>query len=427
MNFIDKTSVDVIAGDGGDGSVSFRREKFVDHGGPDGGDGGDGGSVVFQASRNENTLAAFRYQKELKAENGQAGSKRRKHGRGAKNLIVAVPVGTSVTDGEGNVIADLTDDEQQAVIARGGKGGFGNAHFMSSTRQAPNFAEKGEKGDEVSVVLELKMIADVGVVGMPNAGKSTLLGHISNARPEIADYPFTTVKPNLGVVDIDKHASLLFADIPGLIEGAAAGKGLGHEFLRHVERTKVLLHLIDVYQEDIAATYKTIQDELKSYKVDLTDRPQVVAINKVEGLDHEMIEDRLKVLRKIVPKGTPLLAVSAQSGQGIKELLYAVKEVVDTEKNKIAETTEENALPVLTLHNEDKAWKVARDGKKFMVTGRKIEKFAARTDYSNEQGLRRLRDIMSKMGIMHELRRQGVEPGNTVMIGKQGSYGSFEY
>jgi len=427
MNFIDKTSVDVIAGDGGDGSVSFRREKFVDHGGPDGGDGGDGASVVFQASRNENTLAAFRYQKELKAENGQAGSKRRKHGRGAKDFIVAVPVGTSVTDGEGNVIADLTDDEQQAVIARGGKGGFGNAHFMSSTRQAPNFAEKGEKGEEISVVLELKMIADVGVVGMPNAGKSTLLGHTSNARPEIADYPFTTVKPNLGVVDIDKHTSLLFADIPGLIEGAAAGKGLGHEFLRHVERTKVLLHLVDVYQEDIAATYKTIQDELKSYKVDLTDRPQVVVINKVEGLDHEMIEDRLKVLRKIVPKGTPLLAVSAQSGQGIKELLYAVKEVVDTEKNRIAETTEENALPVLTLQNEDKAWKVARDDKKFTVTGRKIEKFAARTDYSNEQGLRRLRDIMSKMGIMHELRRQGVEADNTVMIGKQGSYGSFKY
>lgn len=427
MNFIDKTSVDVIAGDGGDGSMSFRREKFVDHGGPDGGDGGDGGSVIFQASRNENTLAAFRYQKELKAENGQAGSKRRKHGRGAKDLIVPVPVGTSVTDEDGNVLADLTDDEQQAVIARGGKGGFGNAHFVSSTRQAPKFAEKGEKGDELSVTLELKMIADVGVVGMPNAGKSTLLGHISNARPEIADYPFTTVKPNLGVVDIDKHSSLLFADIPGLIEGAAAGKGLGHEFLRHVERTKVLLHLIDVYQEDIAATYKTIQDELKSYKVDLTNRPQIVAINKVEGLDQEMIDDQLKVLRKSVPKGTPLLAISAQSGRGIKELLYAVKEVVDTEKNKKTEAAEDNSLPVLKLPNEDKAWKVIKDGKRFIVTGRKIEKFAARTDFTNEQGLRRLRDIMLKMGIMHELQRQGVEVGNTVMIGKQGSFGSFEY
>lgn len=427
MNFIDKTTVDITAGDGGDGSTSFRREKFIDHGGPDGGDGGDGGSVVFLASRNENTLAAFRYQKELKAENGQAGSKRRKHGKSGKDLIVAVPVGTLVADTGGMVLADLTDDESRAVIAHGGKGGFGNAHFVSSTRQAPKFAEKGEKGDELSVVLELKMIADVGVVGLPNAGKSTLLAHISNARPEIADYPFTTIMPNLGVVDIDKQSSLLFADIPGLIEGAAAGKGLGHEFLRHVERTKVLLHLIDAYQEDIQTAYTTIQDELKSYKVDLTGRPQVVAINKVEGLDAEMINDRLKALQRVVSNGTPLFAISAQSGQGIRELLFKVKDVVEVQKQKAVEVSEESSLPVLKLQNEDKAWKVVKDGKKFVVTGRKIEKFASRTDYTNEQGLRRLRDIMLKMGIMHELQRQGIEAGNTVAIGKLGSFGSFEY
>ena len=424
MNFIDKTTVEVIAGDGGDGSTSFRREKFVDHGGPDGGDGGDGASVVFQASRNENTLAAFRYQKELKAENGQAGSKRRKHGRRGTDLIVSVPVGTTVTNENGAVLADLTDDGQTAVIARGGKGGFGNAHFVSSTRQAPKFAETGEKGDELPAILELKMIADVGVVGLPNAGKSTLLAHISNARPEIADYPFTTIKPNLGVVDIDKRNSLLFADIPGLIEGAAAGKGLGHEFLRHVERTKVLLHLIDAYQEDIVAAYRTIQDELQSYKVDLTDRPQVVAINKVEGLDKEMIDDRLVALKKVVPKNTPLFAISAQAGQGIKEMLYAVKEVVDAQRLKAAKTDDKPLLPVLTLTGEDKTWKVEKAGKAYVVTGRKIEKFAARTDFSNEQGTRRLRDIMRKMGIMHELRRQGVEPGASVVIGK---HGQFEY
>lgn len=425
MNFIDKVTVQVIAGDGGDGATSFRREKFVDRGGPDGGDGGDGGSVIFQASRNENTLAAFRYQKELKAENGQGGSKRRKHGRSADDLIVAVPVGTAVTDADGTVLADLTDDEQKAVIARGGKGGFGNAHFVSSTRQAPKFAEKGEEGDERAVQLELKMIADVGVVGLPNAGKSTLLAHISNARPEIANYPFTTIKPNLGVVDIDKHTSILFADIPGLIEGASMGKGLGHEFLRHVERTKVLLHLIDAYQEDITAAYKTIQEELKSYKVDLTNRPQVVAINKVEGLDQEMIDDRLKTLKKIVPKDTPLFAISAQAGMGLKDLLYAVNAAVQTQRQKAAETTEsESGLPVLTMVNEDKAWQVNQDGKKFVVTGRKIEKFAARTDFANDQGIRRLRDIMRKMGIMHELQRKGVEPGQVVSIGK---YGSFEY
>lgn len=425
MNFIDKVTVQVIAGDGGDGATSFRREKFVDRGGPDGGDGGDGGSVVFQASRNENTLAAFRYQKELKAENGQAGSKRRKHGRSAEDLIVAVPVGTAVIDESGTVLADLTDDEQTAVIARGGKGGFGNAHFVSSTRQAPKFAEKGEEGDERAVQLELKMIADVGVVGLPNAGKSTILAHISNARPEIANYPFTTIKPNLGVVDIDNHTSILFADIPGLIEGASVGKGLGHEFLRHVERTKVLLHLIDAYQEDIAAAYQTIQAELKSYKVDLTDRPQIVAINKVEGLDQEMIDDRLKALSKVVPKGTSLFAISAQAGTGLKELLYAVNTAVQAQRQKAAEAVEsENGVPVLTLANEDKAWLVEKDGKKFIVTGHKIEKFAARTDFTNDQGIRRLRDIMRKMGIMHELQRKGIEPGQQVAIGK---HGHFDY
>jgi GTP-binding protein len=424
MNFIDKTTVQVVAGNGGDGATSFRREKFVDHGGPDGGDGGDGGSVVMQASRNENTLAAFRYQKELKSEDGQAGSKRRKHGRSASNLIVHVPVGTTVTDEEGRVLADLAEDGQQAVIAKGGKGGFGNAHFVSSTRQAPKFSEKGEEGDDLSVVLELKMIADVGVVGLPNAGKSTLLAHISNARPEIADYPFTTLKPNLGVVDIDKRSSYLFADIPGLIEGAATGKGLGHEFLRHVERTKVLLHLIDAYQEDVTAAYQTIQEELKSYKVDLTNRPQIVAINKVEGLDQEMINDRLQQLRTVVPKDTPLFAISAQAGIGLKELLFSVKDIVELQR-KVAATEElTNELPVLTLHNDDLAWQVVKEGKKFIVTGRKIEKFAARTDFSNDQGVSRLRDIMRKMGIMHELQRKGIEPGQSVKVGK---FGQFDY
>lgn len=418
MNFIDKVAVQIIAGDGGDGATSFRREKFVDRGGPDGGDGGDGGSVIFRASRNENTLAAFRYQKELKAEHGEAGSKRRKHGKTGVDLIVPVPVGTTVANEEGTILADLTEDAQQAVIARGGKGGFGNAHFVSSTRQAPKFAEKGEQGDAMSVMLELKMIADVGVVGLPNAGKSTLLAHISNARPEIANYPFTTITPNLGVVDIDAHTSLLFADIPGLIEGAAAGKGLGHEFLRHVERTKVLVHLIDAYQEDVVAAYKTIQGELQSYKANLADRPQLVVLNKVEGLDQEMVDDRLQTLRKVVPEGTPLFAISAQAGVGIKELLYAVKGAVAQQKEHEQATIETNGLPVLTLNNEDQAWKVVKEKNRFVVTGRKIEKFAARTDFTNDQGVRRLRDIMRKMGIMHELQRQGIVAGDKVSIGK---------
>ena len=426
MHFIDKVLVSVFAGDGGDGAMSFRREKFVDRGGPDGGDGGDGGSVVFAASRNENTLAAFRYQKELKAQSGQAGSKRRKHGRGAEDLVVSVPVGTVVADETGKILADLTEDGQRAVIAHGGKGGFGNAHFVSSTRQAPKFAEKGETGESVAATLELKMIADVGLVGLPNAGKSTLLGKISNARPEIADYPFTTLTPNLGVVDIDRKSSLLIADIPGLIEGAAAGKGLGHEFLRHIERTKVLVHLIDAYNDDLADTYKTIQAELKSYKVDLSKRPQLVVLNKTDGLDQEIVDDLLKKLRKIVPKATPIFAISAQAGQGIKELLYAVKAAVDKQKQAAAKKGAKSAdkIPVLTLDRDDQAWKVTKENDHFVVTGKRIEKFAARTEFTNDQAVRRLRDIMKKMGITHELARQGAKPGQQIKVTH---HGGFEY
>jgi GTP-binding protein len=421
MKFIDKVSAAFIAGDGGDGAVSFRRERYIDHGGPDGGDGGNGGNVILAASRNENSLVAFRYHKELKAENGQAGSKTRKHGKSGGDLIVQVPVGTVVADEKGEVLADLTEDGQRVVIARGGKGGFGNAHFISSTRQAPKFAEKGEAGESLNAGLELKMIADVGLVGLPNAGKSTLLGRISNARPEVADYPFTTLTPNLGVVDIDKHNSLLFADIPGLIEGAATGKGLGHEFLRHIERAGVLVHLIDAYNEDLVAAYKTIQAELKSYKVNLADRPQLVALNKIDGLDDEMIEDLLGRLRKIVPKNTPLFAISAQSGQGTKELLYAVKSAAERQKIAEAEVQKTESVPVLSLTDGEQAWKVAKQKDHFVVTGKKIEKFAARTDFENEQAIQRLRNIMQKMGIMHELARQGAKSGQRISFGSQGS------
>ncbi len=320
MNFIDKVVVQVSAGDGGNGAVSFRHEKFIDRGGPDGGDGGDGGDVIFLASRNQNTLAKFRFQREIKAPEGKPGSKIRMHGRSGKDLTVDVPVGTVVSQEDGTILADLAEDGQQAVVARGGRGGFGNAHFISSVRQAPKFAEKGEDGDKYPLNLELKIIADVGLVGMPNAGKSTLLATTSNARPEIADYPFTTVRPNLGIVDIDDGTSVLFADIPGLIEGAAAGKGLGHEFLRHIERTKVLVHLIDAYQEDIVKAYETIEEELRVYKVDLSTRPQIVAINKTDGLDEKTIDELKEKLRQVVPEGTQLFAISAQAGSGIKPI-----------------------------------------------------------------------------------------------------------
>jgi GTP-binding protein len=424
--FVDKVSVTITAGDGGNGIVSFRHEKFIDKGGPDGGDGGSGGDVIFVASRNQNTLAAFRYQKLIKAEPGQAGGKRRKRGKSGKDLEVKVPVGTVVTDMKGEVLADLTVDGQQAVVAVGGKGGFGNAHFVSSTRQAPRVAEKGEKGEEINAVLELKMIADVGLVGLPNAGKSTLLATISNARPETANYPFTTLTPNLGVVDIDKQTSILFADIPGLIEGASQGKGLGDEFLRHVERTAVLVHLIDAYQEDIGRAYKTIQSELKAYKVDLSKRPQIVVVNKVEGLDESDIQDRLRQLKKVVPRGTPLLALSAQSKQGIKELLYTVKEVMRIERERrMAERPDTEDLPILRLSGDD-GWHVDKTDDGFVVTGQKIERFAARTDFSNTHGVQRLRDILKKMGIMKELLRKGIEPGQPIIVGSP-EIGRLEY
>lgn len=424
--FIDTANVHIKAGDGGNGALSFRHEKFIDRGGPDGGDGGHGGDVVFVASRNQNTLANFRFKKLIKAENGQGGSKRRKHGKRGDVLLVPVPVGTTIVRPDGTVLADLTEDQQTAVIAKGGPGGFGNAHFVSSTRQAPRVAEKGEPGEELDAILELKMIADVGLVGLPNAGKSTLLSVVSNAKPEIANYPFTTLTPNLGVVDVDESHSLLMADIPGLIEGASEGKGLGDDFLRHVERTQVLIHLIDAYNPDPVDAYKTIQQELKAYRVDLSSRPEVVVLTKVEGLDQDIIDDLLKTLNKVVPKGTPLFAISATSKQGVKELLYAVSDVVQKEKERLAdEEPEEDKLPVIRLEDQD-SWKITETEEGIVVTGRKIERFANRTDFQSFHATQRLRDIMRKMGIMHELRRRNTEPGAKIKIGNP-VIGSIEY
>lgn len=418
MSFIDKVKITVIAGDGGDGKLSFRHEKFVDKGGPDGGDGGNGGDVVLVASRNQNTLMAFRYQKEVKAETGRPGGKTRMHGRSAPHLMVAVPVGTIATNQAGEVIADLTVDGQKAIIAKGGRGGFGNAHFVSSRRQAPAFAEKGEPGDELEVTLEIKMIADVGLVGLPNAGKSTLLSKISNARPEIANYPFTTLTPNLGVADIDKTTSVLFADIPGLIEGASTGKGLGHDFLRHIERTAVILHLVDAYTEDVATVYTTVKAELQAYQAELVERPEVIALTKVEGLDDEIIADLEQQLRAVAPKGTPIFAISSQSGQGLQQLLFAIKDIVQAVRAEVIEEAAIETVPVIRLTDTSDAYQVVEQDGIFMVTGQRIEKFAGRTNFENEEGVQRLRDIMRRHGILHELIRKGVDPGQTIQIGK---------
>lgn len=414
--FVDIAQILVRAGRGGDGSVSFRHEKFIDKGGPDGGDGGDGGDVILRASRNQSTLASFRYQRELAAESGQPGYKRRKHGKSGSDLVVAVPLGTVVTKETGEIIADLTEDGQSAVVAFGGKGGYGNAHFTSSTRQTPRFAEKGEEGDEFLLTLELKMIADVGLIGLPNAGKSTLLAKISNAKPQIGDYPFTTLRPNIGVVDVRKEHALLFADIPGLIEGASQGKGLGDEFLRHVERTKVLIHLIDVYDDDVVASYGTIQQELAQYEVDLTKKPRIVVLNKIDGFDAKTVAEKLQKLQKIVGEDEVCLAISAQSGSGVMELLDAAVRLVTEEQTETEENSASTDIPTLTI-DQSESWQVQKTEEGFVITGKKVERFAARTDFTNYQAVQRLRSILQKLGVMHELIKQGAEPGDKLFFG----------
>ncbi len=423
--FIDKVTVSIAAGDGGDGVVSWRHEKYVDRGGPDGGDGGRGGSVIAVASDSENTLARFRYDKRIAAEPGKNGSKRKKHGRSAPDLLVKLPVGTVVTR-DGEVIADLTVAGEEVVLARGGGGGFGNAHFVSSIRRAPKIAERGEPGETFEAVFELKSIADVGVIGLPNAGKSTFLSVVSNAKPEIANYQFTTLIPNLGVVDIDKEHSLLLADIPGLIEGASEGKGLGHEFLRHVERTKVLLHLIDAYENDVAEAYRVISGELAAYSKTLAKRARVVALTKIEGLDAEIIAMQIAQLTKVVPKGTPVVAVSSLSGEGVKELLYTLSNLVKAERDKKPKKKAGDGIPVIRPDFQEEAWRIEKTANGFIIHGKKIEKFAVRTRFDDEFSLTRLRDIMKKMGIMRELRRQGLSEGSVIQIGDSKG-NSFEY
>lgn len=417
--FVDKAKVLVKAGDGGNGAVSFRHEIYVDKGGPDGGNGGKGGDVIFVADANANTLVDFRFQPELKAQKGENGAKRQKNGKKGIDLNVSVPVGTVVTK-DGVIIADFTEVGQRFRIACGGDGGFGNSHFKSSTRQTPRVAEKGEPGEEFELQLELKLIADVGLVGLPNAGKSTFLSVVSNAKPEVADYAFTTLTPHLGVADID-NTSLLIADIPGLIEGASEGKGLGHEFLRHVERTGVLLHLIDAYQDDIATAYKTIRKELELHSEALATRPEVVAVTKTEGLDEEITVDLLSQLQQVVPAETPLFAISSQSHHNVRELLRELRSVIDTAKAQKALEEPENGsdTPVFTLDTPELAWKVEKTKNgTFHITGHKIEKFARRTDFEDYHGRQRLRDIMKKMGIAHELKRQDAMPDSSIRFGR---------
>ncbi|MBR2709694.1 GTPase ObgE [Candidatus Saccharibacteria bacterium] len=452
--FVDTAKVNLKAGDGGRGAVSFRHEIYIPKGGPDGGDGGKGGDIIFRADKNTNTLIDFRFSPILTAENGKNGSGQRSAGRSGRDLIMEVPIGTVVykcegceadgadddvadfeadqknglskaskADGKRILIVDLCRDGQEAVIARGGAGGFGNAHFKSSTRQAPIIAEVGEPGEEFTAELELKSVADVGLVGLPNAGKSTFLSVVSNAKPEIADYPFTTITPNLGVATVDGQ-DILIADIPGLIEGAADGKGLGHDFLRHVERTKVLLHLVDVYNDDAGVAYRTIRQELANY-ADLSSRPEIVALTKCEGVDAEIIEMQKAAILAQNPSAI-IYALSSAAHQGIRELLRAlaqkVKEVRGTVKAEEADAMmlldDDQEMPTIALGAESlrTTWKVEKKEDKYIVTGEKIEKFAKRTDFNNYASVNRLRDIMKKLGIRAELTTQGAKPDSVISI-----------
>lgn len=422
--FVDTAKVYVEAGKGGDGAVSFRHEIYVDKGGPDGGDGGRGGNVIFVATEGLNTLVDFRYKPELKAEAGSAGAKRDRHGKSGKPLYVKVPVGTIVRR-DGMVIADFTEDGQEVVVAKGGDGGFGNAHFKSSVRQTPRIAEKGEPGESFEAELELRLLADVGLVGFPNAGKSTFLSVVTNARPEIADYAFTTLSPNLGVADID-DGSILIADIPGLIEGASEGKGLGDAFLRHVERTAVLLHLIDAYTDDAAQAYLTIRKELEKYSPELIDRPEIIALTKTEGLGEEIIAMQSDAVQA-VSHNAPVFAISAQAHQGLTDVLRALREQVEMVRAAEREVQEEakgDGLPVIGLTKDDavKAWRIekhqdAENVPFFIVRGHKIEKFARRTRFETHEGVNRLRDIMKKMGITYALTRAGAQGDSVIRIG----------
>ncbi len=415
--FADTAEVMIVAGKGGRGVVSFRHEKYVDKGGPDGGDGGKGGDVIFIADNNVNTLASFRFKPELRAGDGEAGGKRRKHGADGVDKLVKVPVGTAVYR-DGRLVAELTTSGQRRAVAFGGAGGFGNAHFKSSTRQTPRVAEVGEKGDSFPAKLELKLVADVGLVGFPNAGKSTFLSVVSNARPEIANYAFTTLTPNLGVADIDGR-SLLIADIPGIIEGASRGKGLGLEFLRHIERTSVILHMIDVATEDVVESYRVIRRELAQHSAALVTKPEVIALTKIDTVSESTVKQQLEHLRRVAK--SPIYPISAPAHLGILELLRRLAEMVEQQKAKQApiDKADVSSRVEIKLDSRQLAtswWVSRRDDGSYLVTGEKIERFAERTDFASEFSINRLRDILAKLNIVAELVKQGATGESVIEI-----------
>lgn len=424
--FYDHTKIFVKAGDGGNGSIHFRREKFAPLGGPDGGDGGRGGSIYMEATANLNTLVDYRYRQQFKAEAGEAGARQKMHGAKGEDVVLSVPCGTVVRDAESQeLVADLVEAGQRVMIARGGRGGLGNVHFATSTHQAPREAQNGEPGEERWLALELRLIADVGLVGYPNAGKSTLLSVVTAAKPKIADYPFTTLVPNLGVIEVGQlgdEFGFVMADIPGLIEGAAQGHGLGHEFLRHIRRTRLLVHVIDgaSYEHEPWQSFEAINQELREYDEHLATRPQIIAFNKI---DLPKAQERWEEFKaKAEAAGYPVFAISAAAHLGVKELIqhtsFRLQELQREEAEREAQLVVVDMTgPVLRPQPND-AFTISRDNGVFVVSGKRVERAVAMTNQESDEGMDRLQVTMSKMGVTKALEEAGVKVGDLVRFGK---------
>ncbi len=411
--FTDKVTIYIKAGDGGNGKVSFAHEKFKAKAGPDGGDGGRGGSVYFEVDPNLGTLSFFNSHKSLKAENGENGKNHKQTGHSGKDLVLKVPVGTIIYEDKVNkILADLSDEKEKICIAKGGEGGFGNAHFTSSTRQVPLISELGEPGEEKYLRLELKLIADVGIIGLPNVGKSTLLSVVSKAKPKIADYPFTTIVPNLGKVS-GPGFDFIIADIPGLIEGASKGKGLGDEFLRHIERTRVLIHLIDGINKNLTKDIKQINSELKIFNPKLISKPQILVLGKIDVLNPKEIKKKLNQIKKIRNKG--VFAISAVTHKGVNDLIYHVVQLLKKIPKKVKKAKEKPKVFTISDVVKKNVFDVKKEGNKFRVVGPKVEKFVSRTDFNNVHSVARLNDIFERMGVNKALRRLGAKAGDKII------------
>ena len=424
--FADRAKILIRSGKGGDGHVSFRRELYVPNGGPDGGDGGRGGDVIFEVDEGLNTLQDYRHKRKYAARDGEAGGKRRCHGADAEDIILKVPEGTVVKEAEsGKVIADMSGDNRRQIILKGGRGGLGNQHYATATMQVPKYAQPGQPSRELWVTMELKVIADVGLVGFPNVGKSTFLSRVTNARPKIANYHFTTLNPNLGVVDLPDGQGFVIADIPGLIEGASEGVGLGHEFLRHIERTKLMIHIVDAAgtegRDPVEDIYK-INAELEAYNPDIAGRPQIIAANKIDVIFQDGEDPIARLKAEFEPKGIPVYPISGATGAGIRELLYAVAEKLK-ETDQAPVVFAQEYFPEEELIYENLPYTVKQEDGVYVVEGPKIEKMLGYTNLDSEKGFAFFQKFLKDTGILEELEAAGIQEGDTVrMYGLQFDY-----